>query len=177
MRPDLWNNRSPDDPAGADWTAHTWPAHAALEGLTIDHAPAPGAVIVWPRSVEDRSGHAAYVQSVSVDSIMGDRLVTLQEMNDTTFDDPARGQGDTMTMAMAAIDLAQVQIIHAPAAPTRGRVHPGGCPPRRGVMPAPDPGEAAVSARRSGRRRTRASRRARSHCRHRACRRRASAGS
>jgi surface antigen len=115
MRPDLWNNRSAADPNPGDWTAYTWPQHAALEGLTVDHAPAAGAVIVWPRSADSDAGHVAYVQSVGVDSATGDDLVTLQEMNDTTFDDPALGQGDTMTMSMDPADLSQVQIIHAPS--------------------------------------------------------------
>jgi surface antigen len=114
MRPDLWNNRSASDPDPGNWTAYTWPQHALLEGLTVDHAPAPGAVIVWPQSDDNDSGHVAYVQSVAVNSVTGADQVTLQEMNDTTFDDPTQGQGDTMTMPMTASDLAQVQIIHAP---------------------------------------------------------------
>jgi surface antigen len=114
VRPDLWNNRSPADPDAGDWTAYTWPQHAVLEGLTVDHAPAAGAVIVWPQTDSSDSGHVAYVQGVAVDSVTGDDLVTLQEMNDTTFDDPAQGQGDTMTMSLDAGDLAQVWIIHAP---------------------------------------------------------------
>jgi surface antigen len=129
VRPDLWNNRSPADPDAGDWAAYTWPKHAALEGLTINHAPAAGAVIVWPRSGGSDAGHVAYVQNVAVDSVTGSDRVTLQEMNDTTFDDPTQGQGDTMTMSMTASDLAQVQIIHAPrnttgtvpTAPARGR--------------------------------------------------------
>ena len=92
--------------------------HALLEGLTVDHAPAAGAVIVWPQSDDNDSGHVAYVQSVTVNSVTGADQVTLQEMNDTTFDDPAQGQGDTMTMSMTASDLAQVQIIHAPGSTT-----------------------------------------------------------
>jgi surface antigen len=71
-------------------------------------------VIVWPRSGDSDAGHVAYVQSVGVDSVSGNDLVTLQEMNDTTFDDPAQGQGDTMVMSMDSADLSQVQIIHAP---------------------------------------------------------------
>jgi surface antigen len=118
MRPDLWNNRSTTDPNANDWTAYTWPRHATLEGLTIDHAPAAGAVIVWPQSADNDTGHVAYVQSVVRDAVTGNDLVTLQEMNDTTFDDPAQGQGDTMTMSMNAGDLAQVQIIHAPGSTT-----------------------------------------------------------
>jgi surface antigen len=114
MRPDLWNNRSATDPNANDWTAYTWPAHAALEGLTVDHAPAAGAIIVWPQSADNATGHVVYVQSVTVDPVTGDDLVTVQEMNDTTFDDPTQGQGDTMTMSMDAADLAQTQIIHAP---------------------------------------------------------------
>jgi surface antigen len=114
MRPDLWNNRSASDPDPGNWTAYTWPQHALLEGLTVDHAPAAGAVIVWPQSGDNDSGHVAYVQSVGVNSVTGADQVILQEMNDTTFDDPAQGQGDTMTMSMSASDLAQVQIIHAP---------------------------------------------------------------
>lgn len=126
MRPDLWNNRSPSDPDPGDWTAYSWPQHAALEGLTVDHAPTAGAVIVWPRSEDSDAGHVAYVQSVGVDSFTGNDLVTLQEMNDTTFDNPAQGQGDTMTTSMDAADLSQVQIIHAPgdasaAVPTSSR--------------------------------------------------------
>ncbi len=114
MRPDLWNNRSSTDPNAGDWTAYTWPAHAALEGLTVDHAPAAGAVIVWPQSADNDTGHVAYVQSVTVDPVTGEDLVVVQEMNDTTFDDPGQGQGDTMTLPMDASDLAQVQVIHAP---------------------------------------------------------------
>jgi hypothetical protein len=38
-------------------------------------------------------------------------------MNDTTFDDPSQGQGDTMTMSMDSGDLAGVQFIHLPTAP------------------------------------------------------------
>jgi surface antigen len=114
MRPDLWNNRSAADPDPGNWTAYTWPQHALLEGLTVDHAPVAGAVIVWPESDDNDSGHVAFVQSVGVNSVTGADLVTLQEMNDTTFDDPAQGQGDTMTMSMTASDLAQVQIIHPP---------------------------------------------------------------
>lgn len=117
MRPDLWNNRASDDPHPGDWTAYTWPQHAALEGLTVDRAPAAGAVIVWPQSGDNQSGHVAYVQSVSVDAFSGDDLVRVQEMNDTTFDDPAQGQGDTMTLTMDARDLSTVQIIHAPGDP------------------------------------------------------------
>jgi surface antigen len=118
MRPDLWNNRSATDPDAGDWTAYTWPQHAALEGLTVDHAPADGAVIVWPQTADNDTGHVAYVQSVSVDRVTGDDLVTVQEMNDTTFDDPSQGQGDTMTMSMDSSDLAQVQIIHVPGSST-----------------------------------------------------------
>ena len=114
-RPDLWNDRSSADPHPSNWTAYTWPQHAALEGLTIDHVPAAGAVIVWPRTADNPSGHVAYVQSVDVASVDGDDLIRLQEMNDTTFDDPARGQGDTMTMSLDAHALAKVQIIHAPS--------------------------------------------------------------
>jgi surface antigen len=114
MRPDLWNNQSSSDPNSDDWTAYTWPQHAALEGLTVDHAPAAGAIIVWPQSDSNSTGHVAYVQSVGVDPITGDDLVTLQEMNDTTFDDPSQGQGDTMTMSMDSGDLAGVQFIHPP---------------------------------------------------------------
>jgi surface antigen len=114
MRPDLWSNRSPSDPHADDWTAYTWPQHAALEGLAIDHAPSVGAIIVWPQAGGNETGHVAYVQSVSTDASTGDDRVTLQEMNDTTFDDPSQGQGDTMTMSMDAQDLAGVQIVHAP---------------------------------------------------------------
>jgi surface antigen len=121
MRPDLWDNRSPADPDPNHWTAYTWPRHARLEGLTVNHAPAPGAVIVWPQSDDSGAGHVAYVQRVGVDPVTGADLVTLQEMNDTTFDDPARGQGDTMTMSMTAGDLAQVQIIQAPPREPRPR--------------------------------------------------------
>lgn len=135
MRPDLWNNRSPADPDPGNWTAYTWPQHALLEGLTVDHAPAAGAVIVWPESDDNDSGHVAYVQSVGVDSVAGADLVTVQEMNDTTFDDPAQGQGDTMTMSMTASDLTQVQIIHAPGDTT-------GVVP---TAPAPSPPTTTVS--------------------------------
>jgi surface antigen len=139
MRPDLWNNRSPTDPNPSDWTAYTWPQHAALEGLTVDHAPAAGAVIVWPRTDDGDAGHVAYVQSVGVDSVTGDDLVTLQEMNDTTFDDPAQGQGDTMTMAMTASDLAQLQIIHAPGN-TTGTLPTATPPGRSATTPTQNPG-------------------------------------
>jgi surface antigen len=118
MRPDLWNSRSSSDPHSSDWTAYTWPQHALLEGLTVDHSPAPDAIIVWPQSAGNDTGHVAYVQGVSVDPSTGDDLVTVQEMNDTTFDDPSQGQGDTMTMSMSLSDLAQVQIIHAPGTAT-----------------------------------------------------------
>jgi surface antigen len=82
--------------------------------VTVDHAPAAGAVIVWAQSGDNDSGHVAYVQSVAVNAFTGADQVTLQEMNDTTFDDPAQGQGDTTTMSMTASDLAHVQVIHAP---------------------------------------------------------------
>lgn len=138
MRPDLWNNRSPADPNPSDWTAYTWPQHAALEGLTVDHAPAAGAVIVWPRTDNNDAGHVAYVQSVGVDPVTGDDLVTLQEMNDTTFDDPAQGQGDTMTMSMDPTDLSQVQIIHAPGN-TTGTVPAAPAASRSATPPAQSP--------------------------------------
>lgn len=138
MRPDLWNNRSPADPNAGDWTAYTWPQHAALEGLTVDHAPAAGAVIVWPQSDSSDSGHVAYVQSVAVDSVTGDDLVNLQEMNDTTFDGPAHGEGDTMTMSMDAGDLAQVQMIHAPGN-TSGTVPTASAPSRATTTASPTP--------------------------------------
>jgi surface antigen len=138
MRPDLWNNRSAADPNPGDWTAYTWPQHAALEGLTVDHAPAAGAVIVWPRSGDSDAGHVAYVQSVGLDSVSGDALVTLQEMNDTTFDDPAQGQGDTMTMSMDSADLSQVQIIHAPGN-TSGTVPVAPAAGRSATTPAQNP--------------------------------------
>jgi hypothetical protein len=54
------------------------------------------------------------VQNVGIAPGNGDELVTLQEMNDTTFDDPSQGQGDTMTLSMDSGDLARVQVIHAP---------------------------------------------------------------
>ena len=136
MRPDLWNNRSASDPDPGNWTAYTWPQHALLEGLTVDHAPADFAVIVWPQSDDNDSGHVAFVQSVAVNSVTGADQVTLQEMNDTTFDDPAQGQGDTMTISMTASDLAQVQIIHAPGN-TTGTV-PTTPPPSR-ATPAASP--------------------------------------
>jgi surface antigen len=138
MRPDLWSNRSPADPNPGDWTAYTWPQHAALAGLTVDHDPAAGAVIVWPRSDASDSGHVAYVQSVGVDSVTGDDLVTVQEMNDTTFDDPAQGQGDTMTTSMDASDLSQVQIIHGPVN-TTGTVPTAPAPSRSATTPAQSP--------------------------------------
>jgi surface antigen len=121
MRPDLWNNRSDEDPNANDWTAYTWPQHAALEGLTVDHAPAAGAVIVWPQSADNDTGHVGYVKSVGIAPATGDDLVTLEEMNDTTFDDPSQGQGDTMTLSMDAGDLARVQVIHGPGS-TSGTV-------------------------------------------------------
>ena len=145
MRPDLWNNRSPADPNPGDWTAYTWPQHAMLEGLTVDHAPAAGAVIVWPQTGSSDSGHVAYVQSVAVDSRTGDVLVTLQEMNDTTFDDPAQGQGDTMTMSMDAGDLAQVRIIHAPG-DTSGTVPTAPVPSRSATTGSPPTTPARTSA-------------------------------
>jgi surface antigen len=170
MRPDLWNNRSPADPSAGDWTAYTWPQHAVLEGLTVDHIPATGAVIVWPQGDSSDSGHVAYVQSVAVDSVTGDDLVTLQEMNDTTFDDPAQGQGDTMTMSMDAGDLSQVQIIHAPgntsgtlptaSAPSRSDTTPpqspatptrGSPPPARTTTHSPTPPATATKASRPAR--------------------------
>jgi surface antigen len=138
MRPDLWNNRSPADPNAGDWTAYTWPQHAVLEGLTVDHAPAAGAVIVWPQSDGSDSGHVAYVQSVAVDPVTGDDLVTLQEMNDTTFDDPAQGQGDTLTMSLNAGDLAQVRIIHAPG-DSSGTVPRAPAPSRPATTASPTP--------------------------------------
>jgi surface antigen len=142
MRPDLWNNRSPTDPNPSDWTAYTWPQHAALEGLTVDHAPAAGAVIVWPRTDDSDAGHVAYVQSVGVDSVTGNDLVTLQEMNDTTFDNPAQGQGDTMTMSMTASDLAQLQIIHAPGN-TTGTLPTAAAPGPSATTPVQNPGTPA----------------------------------
>jgi surface antigen len=138
MRPDLWNNRSVADPTPGDWTAYTWPQHAAFEGLTVDHTPAAGAVIVWPRSDDSDPGHVAYVQGVGVDSVTGDDLVTIEEMNDTTFDDPARGQGDTMTMSMNPADLSQVQIIHPPG-DTTGTVPPAPAASRSATIPALSP--------------------------------------
>jgi surface antigen len=132
MRPDIWNNQSASDPNPSNWTAYTWPQHAALEGLTVDHVPAAGAIVVWPRNNDNSTGHVAYVQSVSVNPATGEKFVTLQEMNDTTFDDPSQGQGDTMTMSMDTGDLAGVQFIHLPAgAPVAPTTNTTSRPPRR----------------------------------------------
>lgn len=114
MRPDLWNNQSASDPESNNWTAYTWAQHGALEGLTVDHTPSSGSVMVWPQTSSDQTGHVAYVQSVSFDPASSQDLITVQEMNDTTFDNPSLGQGDTMTLRMDPQDLTGVQFVHTP---------------------------------------------------------------
>jgi surface antigen len=124
LRPDLWNDRSATDPEAYNWTAYTWATHALLEGLGVDHLPVAGAIAVWPQSSSDPNGHVAYVQSVTVDPSTGDALVTIQEFNDTTFDDPSQGQGDTMTLDMSTPALSSVQFIHQPPAPLTPPLNP-----------------------------------------------------
>jgi surface antigen len=114
MRPDLWNDRSPSDPAPEDWAAYTWGSHASLEDLAVDDVPAAGAMMVWPQAADDPTGHVAYVQDVSIEPSTGNELIVIQEFNNTTFDDPAEGQGDTMTLHMSPASLTRVRFIHEP---------------------------------------------------------------
>lgn len=76
-RPDIWTNRSPLDPAAADWDAWTWAEHARAEGLGVDARPEAGDVAVWSRrQARDASGHVAYVEAIN-----RDRSITITEMN------------------------------------------------------------------------------------------------
>lgn len=114
LRPDLWNDRSPADPAPDDWAADTWGSHAALEGLAVNEVPEAAALMVWPQAADDPTGHVAYVQAVSIEPSTGNELIVIQEFNNTTFDDPAQGQGDTMTLRMSPGSLSRVRFIHSP---------------------------------------------------------------
>lgn len=143
LRPDLWNNRSASDPDPDNWAAYTWAAHASLEGLTVDEVPAPGAVIVWPQTSDDPTGHVAYVQGVGIDPSSGNDLITVQEFNNQTFDDPSQGQGDTMTLHMSIASLAGVQFVHQP-----GYVAPSArVPPPSPTLPVPTSAATRVSSR------------------------------
>jgi len=136
MRPDLWNNRSASDPDPDDWAAYTWAAHGSLEGLTVDQVPAPQAVMVSPQTSDDASGHVAYVQAVNVDPSSGNDLITVQEFNNQTFDDPSQGQGDTMTLQMSPASLAGVQFVHQPGYVATPAPIPTSTPPTPTALPS-----------------------------------------
>ena len=68
-RPDIYRNVSPHDPKPWNWAADAFPAHARLEGLTVNRTPAPGAIAIWPAKVDTAGpyGHAAYIERVNAD--------------------------------------------------------------------------------------------------------------
>ena len=99
-RPDIWTNRSPRDPARADWDAWTWAEHARAEGLGVDAYPEAGDVVVWSRrQAGDGSGHVAYVEAVN-----RDRSITITEMS--SFFGSAGGDWRTLPAARSASSLA-----------------------------------------------------------------------
>ena len=66
-RPDIYDDRSPDDP-NTNWDAYTWPAHAEAEGLAVDSSPRVGDIAVWsPALTPDPAGGVAYVEAVEGD--------------------------------------------------------------------------------------------------------------
>ncbi len=117
MRPDIWNDRAPApaDP-GNDWDAWTWVHHARAEGLPVDGNPRPGDVMVYSRrAAGNDTGHVAIVDAVGGrDRATGDLLITISEMNAEGLDDPAKGQGDTLTLAVPRSRLVarMIQFIH-----------------------------------------------------------------
>ena len=120
MRADIWNDRAPlsSDPSD-NWDAWTWAAHAQTEGLTVDGNPRPGDVMVFSRqALGNTTGHLAIVEAVGgTDTATGELLLTVSEMNVEGLDDPARGQGDTMTMLVPRSQLVtgMIQFIHQPS--------------------------------------------------------------
>jgi surface antigen len=76
-RPDIWNDRSPNDPGRENWDAWTWAEHGRAEGLSVNGVPQPGDVAVWSQAqVGNSYGHVAYVEAVNAD-----RSITVSEMN------------------------------------------------------------------------------------------------
>ncbi len=127
MRPDIWNDRAPlsTDPSD-NWDAWTWAAHAQAEGLTVDGNPRPGDVVVFSRqALGNTTGHLGIVEAAGgTDAARGDLLLTMSEMNVQGLDDPAQGQGDTMTLLVPRSQLVpgMIQFIHPPSP---GYVAPG----------------------------------------------------
>ncbi len=142
MRPDIWNDRAPlsTDPSD-NWDAWTWAAHAQAEGLTVDGNPRPGDLMVFSRqALGNATGHLAIVEAVGgTGAASGNLLLTVSEMNVQGLDDPALGQGDTMTMLVPRSQLVpgMIEFIHQPSpgyvAPVwaggSGAADAGGSPP------------------------------------------------
>jgi surface antigen len=78
-RPDIYNDRSPQDPDPTNWDAWTWPQHAQLEGLRVDQEPEDGAIAAWPISESSPVGHVAYVEAISGSG--ASKAVSVSEMN------------------------------------------------------------------------------------------------
>ena len=143
MRPDIWNDRAPPSIDRLDdWNAWTWAAHAQAEGLSADGNPRPGDLMVYSgRALGNGTGHLAIVDAVGTTATSGDLLVTVSEMNVEGLDDPARGQGDTITIPLPRSQLVpgMIQFIHQPS--------PGYVPPVwAGGTGAADVGGKAPSA-------------------------------
>jgi surface antigen len=131
IRPDIWNDRAPPSVDPPDnWNAWTWAAHAQAEGLSVDGNPRPGDVMVFSRSaLGNGTGHLAIVEAAGrTNAARGDVLLTVSEMNVEGLDDPARGQGDTMSMLVPRSQLVpgMIQFIHQPAPGYAAPVWAGG---------------------------------------------------
>jgi surface antigen len=121
MRPDIWNDRAPPsaDPLAGDWDAWTWVEHAQAEGLPVDGDPQPGDVMVYSRAAAgNATGHVAIVDAVRAADSSSQVELTISEMNVDGLDDPAQGQGDTMTVVLPRSQLVpgMIQFIHRPRA-------------------------------------------------------------
>jgi surface antigen len=80
-RPDIYNDRSPQDPDPSNWAAWTWAELARLERLTVNETPEVGAIVVWPISESSPFGHVAYVEAVNPEAPSGE-TVNITEIND-----------------------------------------------------------------------------------------------
>ncbi len=126
MRPDIWNDRAPSsaDPLSDNWDAWTWVEHAQAERLPVDGDPAPGDVMVYSRAaVGNQTGHVAIVDAVDPPDGSAGVELTISEMNVEGLDNPALGQGDTMTVVVPRSQLVpgMIQFVHRPP---RGYIPP-----------------------------------------------------
>lgn len=115
-RPDIYDNRAPQDPNLGDWNAWTWAGHARLEGLRVDEEPEVGAIAVWPATPENSLGHVAYVEAINGSG--STETVSFTEMNDLSGQpqlisvDGITYTYETETDTLASLDALGVVFIH-----------------------------------------------------------------